>query len=640
MRYNQWPRLSVPVMNDKFSRHREEYTEALKTSGAKVVFLCLRRSFDPEKLSDDFRNMAQNIRFLGEKGFTVGCWMQSFGFGNPVPYGEERYARFTKITGLDGAVCGDAFCPLDADYTAFEEEVVRQAALAGAKIIMLDDDLCLNIRPGIGCACDRHLLRFEKRIGRPVGRDALRNLLYSAEPVPERGAWLDLMGETLADFCSKLRQAVDGIDPAIRLGFCAGYTSWDMEGTDAISLSRILAGSTRPFLRLSGAPYWAETRRFPGQTMAHIVEFARMQQAWCEGADIDYFTENDSFPRPCYRVPAAYLETFDFCMSAAGCDRQLKYLMDYHSRPDYEQGYLRAHLKNAKTIWAVSEAFSDLTPVGVYVHEDMRKLSKMTLPEAATDQQITRAASFSAAADLLSGLGIPTTYDPAGSAVAAAFGDSGRTVPLDRKGYILDCAAALAMEARGVDTGLQCAQRSELAPDCEYFAAEDDGVYLNWMDTTGNSAFYRAALRDGAQVCSVFRGNGSDCPASYVYVNASGTSFLVFLFRADTVLAGGSLMRSYYRQAQLYDAIARMGAPSPVEIRRAPGCYVLCRAGNGRMGIALCNFSLDWIETPQLTLSRAWTRARFICGSGKLTNDRLTLERIPPYGFAAVVLSE
>lgn len=627
-------------MNDAFTRCRGEYIEALKTSDAKMVFLCLRRSFDPQTLMDDFRDMAQNILFLEEQGFIAGCWLQSFGFGNPVTYGEEKFARFTKITGVDGAVCGDAFCPLDADFTAFEEDLVQQAALAGAKIIMLDDDLCLNIRPGIGCACDRHLSLFEKRVGHPVSRDQLRDCIYSAKPGPERRAWLDLMGETLADFCAKMRQAVDEINPTIRLGLCAGYTSWDMEGIDAISLSRILAGNTRPFLRLSGAPYWAEMRRFPGQSMAHIIEFTRMQQAWCEEADIDYFSENDSFPRPRYRIPAAYLETFDFCMTAAGCDRQLKYLLDYFSRPEYEQGYLRAHLRNRKTIRAVGEAFDDLMAVGIYVHEDMRKLSKMTLPEGASDKQIMRAASFSAAADLLSGLGIPTTYDRGENAVTATFGDGGRTVPLESRGYILDCTAALAMEARGVDTGLHFAERLEFAPAYEFFIAENDRVELNWLDITENSEFYRAALKDGAKVQSMFKGNGSDCPASYVYVNASGVAFLVLLFRADTVLAGGSLMRSYYRQAQLFDAIASMGAPSPVELRNVPGCYVLCRGGNGRLGVALCNFSLDWIERPQMALTQAWTKAEFICGSGELSEGKLTLNSIPPYGFAAVVLSE
>ena len=192
---NEWPHLTVPVMNDEFTRCREQYLGAFEHCGANAVFLAMRRSFDPDFLREDFRRLAENIALLKEAGYEAGCWLQAFGFGNPLPEDEERHAPFTRITGMDGRTCGDAFCPADPSFTAFMAEQVRRAARAGARLIMLDDDLCLNIRPGLrlreahgavpsahgsdrraGRAETARLFRLSHappaRLARPHGRDA------------------------------------------------------------------------------------------------------------------------------------------------------------------------------------------------------------------------------------------------------------------------------------------------------------------------------------------------------------------------------------------------------------------------------------------------------------------------------------
>ncbi len=637
MSFNQWPELSVPVMNDEFTRHRDSYLRALKRAGTDLVFLSLRRSFDEDRLCGEFAAMPENIRALEAAGFAVGCWIQSFGFGNPLSAREEQLARYQKIVDVRGATCGDAFCPTDAGYTAFVAGQVKRAARAGAKIIMLDDDLCLNIRPGLGCACPEHLKRFGARLGRRVERHDLERLLYAGAPTRERRLWIQLMGDTLKEFCAAMRTAVDEVNPAIRLGFCAGYTSWDMEGADALELAKTLAGSTRPFLRLSGAPYWAEMRRFPGQTPAHIVEFTRMQAAWCRREDVDFFSENDSYPRPRYRVPAARMETFDFCMAAAGYSRQLKYLMDYFSKPDYETGYLDAHVRDRDMIRTSAALLRGLEPTGVCIHEPMRRFADMLLPNDVHPGIVMTAASFSASAALLSGLGLSTSYENDGG-IIAAFGDAGRTVPLaGQAGYILDCTAAMEMSARGVDVGLaDCADMP--VPSEEFFIGEQDRVELNWLDLTPRSRFYRGVFHKGAEILSVFRGEAGEAPASYFYTNAEGQSFLVFLFRADTLQWGGSLFCSYYRQAQILDACRRMGRLIPAWTERSPGCWMLCRESSEALGIALCNFSLDEMNAPVIRLARAWTKAQAAGCQCRVDGDRLLLSNIPPYGFAAVRL--
>ena len=638
MKYNQWKKLSVPVMNDEFSKYPDTYIKQLKKSSAQFVFLALRRTFDPDLIKTDLRSLGQNIKLLSDEGFDVGCWVQSFGFGNPLTESEQKLADFTRIRGLDGGVCGDAFCPTDPRYADFMRNTVIGVVKAGARYIMLDDDLCLNVRPGLGCTCEKHLALYEKKIGKPVTLEQVRELVYKKDSCTEdRQKWLECMGETLTDFCRMLRRAVNSLDPTVRMGFCAGYTSWDLEGIDAISLTKELAGGTRPFLRLTGAHYWAEMRRFEGQTMQSIVEFARMQQAWCEAQDVDFFIENDSYPRPRYRIASSYLETFDFCMAASGCPQQLKYLFDYFSNPEYEEGYLKAHLHNRSLIDAVEKSTGNLSDEGVYVYEPMRKAAQMRLPERTGEKHIMRSCSFSYAAEMLSGLGISTTYHEH-NGVTAVFGVSGQTVPTDKKGYILDMEAALEMQRRGIDTGLLSADTAKERPIYEIFPKYNDRVELNWLDTTRESQFYDAKTKDKAKTLSEFQCEKESYTASYFYVNGQGTPFLVFTFRADTMLTGGSLFRSYYRQSQLIETIEAMGEKLPAVTEKEPGAYLICRSGNDRLAIAICNFSLDPIYAPHIKLAKHWSDAEFLGCSGILKGDKLELSKLSPYGFAAVLL--
>ncbi|MDD4891888.1 MAG: hypothetical protein PHU85_18360, partial [Phycisphaerae bacterium] len=331
-------RLSVPVMNSNLTDEtREQHLIELRRAMTDRVFIaldrCLATEGDPERLALMSR-LSDNIAYFAKHGLDVGVWTPTLGFG--VPLARKDVANvdsFTRITSIKGAVGKDAFCPMDERFTALIGGLVTDIARAGARLIMLDDELCLSVRPGLGCACDLHMAEYRRRIDESIDRADLTRKVFSGGPSRYRDAWLDLMGDTLKGFCRKVRAAVDSVDPAIRLGFCAGYTSWDVEGADALELTRILAGKTRGFLRFTGAPYWISLRRFRGQTLQTVIESVRMQEAWCAGSGVEVFHEADSYPRPRYHVPAALVECYDLCLRASGGMDGLKYLMDYTSSP-------------------------------------------------------------------------------------------------------------------------------------------------------------------------------------------------------------------------------------------------------------------------------------------------------------------
>ena len=638
-------RLYVPVASRVFTHHREKYIKQFRLLGNPYIAVYIDRTFIPEANRNNLKDLRENLAFLRSSGFDALVWIQAFGFGTPLEGKEaEAAASFTRITELSGGVCGDAMCPTDPAFMEFYLELVRGVARAGAQRIMLDDDLCLSVRPGLGCACERHLKLFEERIGRPVSRDELKGSLFCGAGSDLRREWLDLMGDTLKEFCRAVRTAADEINPEIEMGFCAGYTSWDLEGVDALTLTKILAGKHKPFLRLTGAPYWTESRRFPGQQMPQIVEFTRMQRMWCEGSGVEIFTENDSYPRPRYRVPAAVLETFDFCMSADSPIGQLKYLFDYYSRPGYEDGYLNAHLRNEPVIRRVRETVGPMPASGVWIYENMQKARGMNVPHAPSPAFETMQTAFSAAASLLSSCAVPTVYEPH-DGVAAVFGDGGRTVPLTpRKGFILDYPAALELMRRGVDTGLIPAEEETApVPFTERFLREDDSVLLDGCVRPSavqvGPVFHRCRIAPAAQPESVFPSPDGDIPASYRYENAQGQKFLVFLFDGIAVKSNSALSCSYYRQMQIIEACRWMGAPLPAMCKGHPSLYLICKEEADALAVAFCNFSLDPMDSPVIDLSSAWEHAEFIGCSGRLEENRILLCGTGAWQFGAVRLT-
>lgn len=636
-------RIYVPVSSGLLKKYRKEYLEKFKKLDNLFVFVHIPRTYQLDVMDQHLEELRDNLAFLEAEGIDAGVWEPTLGYGDPIYGTNAEIARdFTRITDLEGHVCGDAMCPTCDEFVQVIEHLVKGVAKIGAKRLMLDDELCLSVRPGLGCACDTHLKMFGEIVGQPVTRKELNEILFHGKPHPWRKIWMDLMGDTLKQFCARLRRAADEVNPDMEMGFCAGYTSWDLEGVDAIELTKVLAGKNQPFLRLTGAPYWAQVHRFLGQDVPQIVEFSRMQRKWCEDSGLEVFSEDDTYPRPRFRVPAAIMETFDFCMSAdsdwVGC---IKYMFDYMSEPNYEDGYFREHLRNTDMISRVKQKIGPMADCGVYVYEKMRKVSDMILPPDAAAKDLMSTASFSASASLLSSCTIPISYEDKESCVTAAFGDSGRTVKLQPgRGYIIDYPAAVALQARGIDVGLGASKQERIVPVNEYFCRMNDAVSLNDCTYCGDGfpVFYRCEISDGAVLETSFTMPEGSIPGSYRYENADGMKFLVFLFDASAIRYDTSLSCSYHRQEQIISACQWMGHSLPAVCRKNPNFYLICKQTEGKLAVAWCNFSLDTAYEPVIELSQQYKNATFIGNQGNLLEDRLLLADAAPWSFGAVIL--
>ena len=94
-----------------------------------------------------------------------------------------------------------------------------------------------------------------------------------------------------------MRESVDSVNTEIRLGTCTCMSSWDIDGISAKDTAYILAGNTKPFLRLIGAPYWAVERNW-GNCIQDVVELERMESSWTREEEIEIMAEGDAYPRP------------------------------------------------------------------------------------------------------------------------------------------------------------------------------------------------------------------------------------------------------------------------------------------------------------------------------------------------------
>lgn len=646
--------LSLPIINGQSTAAtRPAFLHELRRAGVDRVFICPGNPFgDEERIRTEMALLTENINFYKENGYEVGVWIGGLGHGGTLAHEHAKKAQnFTLIVGLgNGGTSSDSFCPTDPEFYGMYKDYIRHLALAGAPMIMIDDDLriALHGAVGLGCACERHLAMFNERVndGHTYTREELAAVLFTGPATPLRKVWLDLMGDTMRDFARGLREVVDSVDPSIRLGHCACLPTWDIDGIDSIEMAKIFAGNTRPFLRLIGAPYWTDGRSFHTTGTGSIIDIERMQLSWCReiAPEVEVFTEGDVYTRPRYNVPATYLEGFDQVLNAENTsDGILKYMIDYSYHPYFETGYIDRHVYNKPLRDAQTEAFHGKETVGVYVYEVMHKLADLDCTGLSEGEIIARFTP--ASVNFANATSLPIAFKRNDDTnCALIFGENAKYADenLLKMPLILDLTAARILTARGLDVGL-AASENVPAPGRETFPDwhPDGGETL---PTGTGGRFAKLTPADGAEVLNTFMSGGESCPMAYTYENADGGRFLVYAFDAESIDPKGAIFRGYPRQKQLFRAITwlQQGKPLPASVMKEPGLYVLCKRHGDELAVGIWNLWHDLGMPKEIPLDGAYSEIRGI-GDTKVTLDGDTVRMdtvIPPYGFAGFVVKK
>lgn len=615
---------SVPIAILSKKYNFERTLQNLKNAHAGRIFLTIDAiAFNDENRQTAFNKLRQEIIRFKANGIETGVWLWAFMVRDKNP--------FTPIMGFDKKSSALQRCPLDKNFMHFAAENIKDVARMKPDLIMFDDDLRFAfLDSGFGCCCENHLDALSMALGEDVKTEGLFEKLFSGRKNRYRSAWLKVHGDSIKSFCIQMRKSVDEIDSNIRLGSCSVMSNWDTDGVDSFTISKLLAGDTKPFLRLIGAPYWAENKSW-GNRLQDVIELERMERSWYSQNDIEIFSEGDTCPRPRYRVPASYLEIFDTALRASGeMDGIHKYMFDYTSSADYERGYLDRHIENIPLGKQIDELFSDKCAYGIRIYESMNKLEDADFTDKKVDLEYVPNMFFSHSARMLAANSIPSTYRGAGCA-GIAFGENARHLPQEAydRPLIIDISAAKILSDKGIDTGIE-GFGEKCVPTYEYYHDFDE--YVRIYDTSDFAC--KIVPKPGAQALSEFETAAGNVPSCIVYTNKNGQRFITYTFEAD--FASESVTRNYCRPKQLSLALESFDCTLPAVSLGNPDLYMLCKKGENDMAIGLWNCSADFAQNVDIILNEEYGNIEFINCTGTLKGKNIIIDRIMAYDFCFV----
>lgn len=630
--------ISVPIAVTSKTFDKERVLSDLRLMGAKRVFLAIDfLSNDKSVMEGYYSALEEPIKFFQAQGLEVGVWFWTFRFYNEEP-------KFTVMVNSNGDACHTStvkYCPLDEGYLSFMEEHVKRLASMRPDIIMFDDDLAFGFTSmaSPSCFCELHRRKMGEILGEPTPEiSGLYERMFSGKPNRYRSAFMKACGDSLKNMAKRMRTAVDSVDPSVRMGACGCITTFDYDGVDSFTLSKLFAGGTKPFLRLIGAPYW-DPVRLHGNYLCDVIELERMERAWYDGSDIEIFSEGDTYPRPRHRVPSSYLEIFDAALRADGnMSGILKYSLSYFNHADYERGYVNAHLKNIKDLERIEEVFSGLSDSGIRVYETMKKIEESDFSSDTLTVDLIRYQFFSRATRFLSHSSIPAAHRGSGCA-GIVFGENARALDLSalEKPLIIDEHAARILSERGVDVGAESIGQ-RFIPAQEYYTETDE--YETVTDYRLKQKFAsHIDIKKGAEVKSYWiTPEGERMPASYIYENSENNRFLVLCLDAFT--CADEIYKNYSRQKQLFDFLSDSGASAPVTCLGNPDLYIICKESAEKMAIGFFNCFADPIDDLSADISFSGKNANFYRCVGSIAHRKINIEHLSAYDWCFVEIEK
>ena len=668
--YNTVVPVKLPI--EKLDTWGESYAALAKELSAELFIIVNNVFGDRERFLEEISELRRKVEFFRERGVTVGAWLCPTtgheGMGLKVGKEGEGFTRreVADYSGGKARLIRQAFCPLDEGFVRDFAWKMGELCKTGAARSLFEDDFRLSGPPitKIACCCRLHMDAYAKRLGRAVNIDELPDLIYNNPDLSYRREWMELKRETMTVFLRALREEVDKYNPSFRIGISASRLNYDIDGATIEELARVAAGGTRPFVRLTGAPYWARENN----TLSAVIESNRMQFGWFKDSGIEIISEGDPYPRPRIRIPAAYLEVFDQILRASGgSDGIYKYMTAYGEGPGYEDGYLAFHKKNERLYKTIDKLFRGKRAIGLVPLVEQQKLG------CAVFDELEPFAEFGAyyrldsvvppEAYLVTDCSVPTSYEMSEYA-GIAFGENARHLDADKmkNGIITDLKGAAILAERGIDVGLLGYTRVNANPSEEYFPADGTAIAIG-QPSPFPLRFYRVKLGGGARVISSFRygeelpqfgGYNADVaeseareefPACYLYENADGQRFCVYTFVALNVqnrdiynAFSGDFFANYCRQRQIFDSAEWLQKKKmPARSLKNPYLYLLCAEDERSRVIGLWNLSEDEILHPEIELDCEPRSLVFYETDGYLDENVLHLRHpIKPYECAFI----
>ena len=271
-----------------------------------------------------------------------------------------------SISLVDGNPRLSTCCPLDKNFRKYMKEQMRILATHKPSIVMIDDDIGLIYKNTRGCACPLHMAEFNRRAGTQMTREELYAHTQSDSEESKRYTkiYIDLIGDSLVDFVSEMREGIDMVDPTIQgavSGICpmTGY----LEFSDRTS--RAFAGKgNKPIVRINNGAYTSCTSRF--LTM-HFYR-AALIKSFLENNDVILINESDTCPHNRYSTNASLIHAHfvgSILEGAKGSKQWFTQLRAYE--PNAGLAYRKIFTKNHKMHNELAKYVDILKPVGAKI---------------------------------------------------------------------------------------------------------------------------------------------------------------------------------------------------------------------------------------------------------------------------------
>ena len=533
------------------------------------------------ELGKRFRSIrAAMADFPGKIGILAQATMgHGYPLASPFPF-----QHLVRADGETMEIC----CPFDRAFREYLTATFRHLAELQPDFLMVDDDFRL-LTGRDGCFCPLHLAEFNARNGSALTREELVTQLQATSPEARRiGELFDRVeADSLTECAALIRDAVDAVDPAIRIDYCACLG--DIRYAELIA--HALAGKRHsPAVRINNACYLREGFRHFAQRM---YEGAAQIAALPSIPEI--LDEPDTCPQNRYSTSAAMLHaqyTFSLLEGCTGAKHWITRLRipEFASGEAYRETLLHhaGFYQEAEQIGQKIRYLGGATPLssrGVFNFNPLRG---------------NGAGCFEPWSGALFGrMGIPAHFqcDPDAAYLTGPEVDLFRDAELEsflQRGLLLDGDAARKLVERGYSAQIGVTvEKLESAVQLEELP-DHSRALVNAPDEP-----WKLVPLPGAEIDSVLFsipwGQSAErtavAPGAVRFVNSSGGRIVVFAGRA-----GGFSFLNESRKAQLI-RLCNWIAPLPCWYGGDAELYLKCgEMPDGSLVTALLNLAFDPLE--------------------------------------------
>ncbi len=568
-----------------------------------VAFICtLVPEGDPpfDKAAVLAERFARMKALLSDCDIACGILLQATMGHGWVPDSPAPFQKVQTETGEERYI----FCPLGDAFLGYLRGQIARLAATRPDFFMLDDDTRL-ITGRHGCFCPLHLAEMEARAGRRFTRESLAAAVHS--DVATAAVFDTLLKDSILTLARTIRLELDKVDPALPCTFCC--CRGDVHHAAEIA-SALAAPGQELVIRLNNGRYLRDTvRDIPRWLYGTAAELAALPPTAI------VLDEPDTCPQNRYSMGATSLDAHISLSLLEGCrGGKLWITRTGQFEPASGEAYRRILSRRRGFHLALSE----LAPQWEGARVPLPSTRSPLLPPAPDGLDWGSA--------VLGRFGIASFNSRRTSPLAALSSDANAltdeeiTVILSGAA-LLDGNAAEILSRRGFArlTGVEAGEWTlpvaslEIAEDGTRINSKIEAAHLRPTDGSvrvlSRLHHRKAALDPATEVLA---------PGLVFYENALGGRIATFAARLPSMLTLGSFyIYNETRKRQLLDVL-RLLVPGGV-VHYPGDAEILVRSGksgDGRNIVALCNLSLDPLETIELVLGTSVAEMRQLGDDG------------------------